>query len=41
MWDGEGSSSHLDTELNTTTHLVMGLVEERIGEKQTFELEAE
>ena len=34
------NSSQSNTELNTTTHLVMSLAEERTSERQTFELEA-
>lgn len=43
MWahqQGEVNSNQSDTELNTSTHLVMSLAEERRGERQTFELEA-
>lgn len=34
------TSSQSDTELNTSTHLVMSLAEEKRDERQTFELEA-
>lgn len=36
----EGKKAANQTGLNTSTHLVMSLVEERRSERQTFELEA-
>lgn len=38
--EGNSSSSQSDTELNTSTHLFMGLADEKRDERQTFELEA-